>query len=281
MSGLFNRVWSLRAGKAGCEGLRWSSPTRIVFEVLLSGKPRENKATVSLFNISPASIGQLDEDDAIITLNAGFDALSGLIFTGSIARRGVNTLRSDMQNMATATARDGASFITTIEAGEAELALQDTRVSKSFSRNSKNIEIFESIAGDIGVSLAETDQIKALTYSGGWVYQGKASQALDALVRDINASWSIQAGQLLILTGDQTTRDEAYVISPDSGLIGIPAASKDGIELTSLLLSPLRPGRKIRVQSETALGTFKIDEVTHKGDSRGAEWVSKIKAKRL
>lgn len=286
--GLSNRVWSLRVGKPGEEGLRWGTPTAanssdpeptaIDFTVLLSSKPRDNLATISLRNISPASLGQLEEEGAIATLRAGWQALSGQIFGGTIAKRGVDTSRSDAPSHAT-TVRNSATFITTIEAGESELVLQDTFITKSFARATDNITILKSIASDLGVFLGEESLIDLLSYSGGWTYQGKADQALDELVKDIDAEWSIQAGQLLILKDGQSISEEAYVISPLSGMLGVPSVSKDGIELKSLLLAPLRPSRRIIVRSENVNGTYIIDEVTHAGSSRGQEWSSSIKAK--
>jgi hypothetical protein len=277
--GLFGTTYSLRAGLPGEEGLVWSPPTRIVFNVLLTAQRSANKATISLANLDVESIGILDSDGAVVTLSAGFEALSGLIFQGSIAKRGVTTERSDQPIRSTVSTRDGATRITTIEAGEGEFELQNTRVNHSFSRRTTNRVIFQQLADDLNLTLFDASLIDLLTYSGGWPYQGRASGALDSLVRDIGAQWSIQAGQLLILKPNQNTAETVYVISPQSGLLGVPSKTKDGIELTTLLLAPLRPGRRIQVESNTVSGLYRIDEVNHKGDTRPGRFTSSIKAK--
>lgn len=269
MAGLFNRTWSLRVGAPGEEGLEWGPPTRISFDVALSTRSSANKTTIALYNISPASIGVLNTEKAVINLRAGFDALDGQIFSGSVAVGGV------------VTERKGATLVTTITGGEGELELQLTYVVKSYTRGITNITIFKELADDLGVSIRDENLIETLTYSGGWVHEGQAKGALDSLAEDIGARWSIQAGQLLVLRDDQNTAETAYVISPESGMVGIPKQVKGGIEIQSLLLAPLRPGNLIIVQSESVNGTYRLDEVQHKGDYRGQDWYTNLKGRAL
>jgi hypothetical protein len=242
---------------------------QIEFEVTLTSRRGLNKAIIKLFNLSDRSIGQLERPNTAVTLSAGYPDLEAQIFSGSIAKRGA------------VTERVGGDRVTTIEAGEGELELQSTRIASSFGGKPTARQIIEGIASQLNVGVFEPDSIPALTYQSGWVFSGLARQGLDAIARDLGANWSIQAGQLHMLAPGATSGETAYLISPESGLIGPAKRTKNGVEITSLLLPGLRPNRRITVESEALSGFFKPTEVVHSGSYRGDSWQSLVRAREV
>jgi hypothetical protein len=274
---MFDRAWILSAGPKGKEGQQWGhpfadqeEPPQIKFSVELTRSKYANKASIQLNNLSDQSIGLLQQPNTTVRLSAGYASrqLLAVIFNGQIAKRGVKTKRI----------ADG-TYETTIEAGEAEISLQDTWLAISLGPGTDNRGALFRIAGALGVTLYGKDQIPLKTFSTGWVYDGKAGGALDELADSVGADWSIQGNELQILKPGEARQDVVFIVSPESGLIGIPEKVKDGISLTSYLLPALRPNRTIQIESSTATGLYIIDSLTHEGDWKRGPWVSKIKAR--
>jgi hypothetical protein len=274
MPRLWDRRWNLSAGLPGESGLSWGTASepapQIEFDVQLTSRSGLNKAVIKLYNLSDRSVGHLERPQTVVTLSAGYPDLIAQIFSGSIAERGATTEWTS-----------GGDRITTIEAGEGELELQQTRIASSFAGKTSVIEVLEGIAGALNVGLYQPDQIPSLEYQSGWVFAGLARSALDSIARDLRVEWSIQGGQLLLIEPGATTTESAYLISPASGLIGPAKRVKQGVELTSLLLPGLRPSRRVTVESDALSGFFKPTEVQHQGSYRGDIWKSVVRAREV
>jgi hypothetical protein len=62
-------------------------------------------------------------------------------------------------------------------------------------------------------------------------------------------------------------------LTPDSGLIGTPKRTEDGITGKCLLQPNFKLNGLVHVESaETGSGIHKVIAFTHTGDSRGNEW---------
>jgi hypothetical protein len=236
------------------------------FEIEQTSNRGTNKAKVELFNLSPLQRGVLEQPGAFLTITAGYVGNVGLLFQGSIAKQGVSTKLVPPNR------------ITTVTAGEGELEIQGTEIRESFGAGVTNRQIIERVAALMGLGIKDAALIPLLTYGLGQAYASRADLVLDQIVRDIGAAWSIQAGQIQILTGEQATTDDVILIRKDSGLIGAAAPTKDAVEFTSLLQPPLRPGRKVQVESLDVTGLFRLDEIKHTGDYRATPWFSRCKA---
>ena len=64
------------------------------------------------------------------------------------------------------------------------------------------------------------------------------------------------------------------VLKPKEG----EKAKRTGIEVTSLLNAGIRPGRRIQVLSKYLDAVYKVEKVTHAGDTHGGEWYSQVEA---
>ena len=98
--------------------------------------------------------------------------------------------------------------------------------------------------------------------------------------------WSIQNNELQILEELQTTGEEAILLTPETGLIGIPSKStakdKQGTIIQSLIMAnELKPGRAVKVQSKNDNSIFKLLEVQFIGDTHGNTWTAKSLGKEI
>lgn len=81
----FDRQYRLAAGKAGSQGFEIggdSRPLHISFSVEKADTDSANTAKVSLWNLSPAHKAELNKDDCVVALRAGYGSVMPLIFAG-------------------------------------------------------------------------------------------------------------------------------------------------------------------------------------------------------
>lgn len=276
---LFGRVWQLTAGVPGRSGLRWEGrvedgrPTtegpEIEFSVTKSRKRSSNKAEISLYNINDDSIGVLMSPGCEVRLVAGYAEAAGLIFEGQIARRGVTV------------ERQRPTLKVKIQAGDGEAALSRVSQGISLDAGARYRDAIRACCTDMGIAAGNLSDIVGIDrqFSGGFVATGPTRDILTGLMRDLGCEYSIQNGALQALAPRAARREQAVFLSPQSGLIGSPSVTKDGVELKCLLQPRILPGSLIDLESYEIGMIGVVSEVTHAGSARGGDWYTAIKAK--
>jgi hypothetical protein len=113
----------------------------------------------------------------------------------------------------------------------------------------------------------------------------------------VGARWSAQGGALVLIPDGGVRAGEAIVIGPQSGLVGIPEATDNGVVVHTLLNPDLTIGTSVLIDSslivqtvtlnhfrpdlgfvfETSnLNLYRVLAIDHTGDTRGQEWYSDI-----
>lgn len=264
---LFDRKVEVRIGPPGGLGRAWSD-LRIAFSVERTSAAEPNTAEIQLYNLSDDSIGFIESGGNYVQLLAGYGSPS-LIFSGDVPKRGVKTEWS------------GNDRITTIEAGDGELAIDESVFNWSFDAGATNHQILERIISEMGVGVGTLDVLPLQTFASGMVFMGRARDALQRVVSKAGASWSIQDGALQILLAGNATPETAVLLSPDSGMVGSPTRTDSGIEAVSLMQPGLRPGRLVQIQSRVITGLYRCRKVTHAGDTHGGDFTSSVEAKEV
>ena len=283
MSFLYDRAWLFTAGPVGAPAIAYGSETtlpggntpNIEFEVTKTPRRGANQATIRLYNLNPVTNGLIESIGPTVTLSAGYSGAGaafgtlGLIFTGTVSRRGVTTVR------------EGADRVTTIEAGDAELALQSARSDISLAPGSTTTLALQQLLLKLLVGPGNVGLLPPLPFSTGWYHYGLARDALTQIADMYDATWSIQDNQLFILRSGEALPNQAVLLSPETGLIDIPRKTKEGIEAVSLIQSTLTPGGVVSIVSASEQGFYNVREVTHRGSFRSTEWYSSIKGREL
>ena len=263
-----------------------SRDLRIVFEVTkdLFGYP--NLATISLYNLSLQRISQITEEFTGVELKAGYQGVNTLLFKGDV-RNIVNR-------------RDGTDTITEFFAGDGERKIRETKFSKTFASGTSVKQMVLDMAGSFGIPKAKMDglDVSRATLNGA-SFSGSTKDLLDKLGDDYGFYWSIQDGQFV--TQGRDSYDESnrkIIITRSTGMIGSPSITELGADVRTLLNPEYQPYRLIEIKSPNAeikvgnlffrknpptlgSGLFRINKVTHKGDSRGNEWSSSIVGRRV
>lgn len=272
MGQLYGREWSLSIGSR-----QWTD-LRVSFEIKRHLKKYPDPATITIYNLNADNRGNINQGDEV-RLVAGYKNAAGLIYSGQVMDLIVN--------------RDGPDWATTITARDGDAAWKST-LSTSLATNAPLQVAVGFVAGAMGLNVATSSlpYLQGLSTRGYSALVGPGHDILDRILRPFDLRWMLQDGKLVIIPDDGATMEEAILLNKDSGLVGIPepmtdstkksakaqsqaqAAKTRRLRLTSLLQPSMAPGRRIMLESVQYNGLYRIDELIHKGDSRGQDWYS-------
>lgn len=279
MTDLVNRSLVLNVG-----GLRITSPSdindqpglRVTFAIQKNLRKEPNTSTVTIYNLSKDSRSKVQDQDLEVTLDAGYVDNRHLIFAGQL----------DYSSHV----KQGTDWVTTMQSGDGSKVYQTARINESIKGPASLSAVVQKAANALGINIGNAlTKISKGSLRGnlsewvnGVVLQGKAEKQLDKILRSAGYSWSIQDGQLQLLGPEETLEEQAAVLRPGTGLIGSPEPGDKGVIRARSLLQPrLLPGRKVKIESATVNGFFKILKTNFVGDTRGQDWYSDIEGRPL
>lgn len=300
---LFNRVVSLVIGKENGKG-REIANLRIAFSIEKGSTKSPNKCTARVWNASADTRAVMEAVGAVMILKAGYldDIGASLIFTGNVTR--------------SLTVREGPNWITELEMEDGFLEFRDKKVTLSFAAGATTTQVISKIASEFDLTVRPLPKdIAEKQYKSGFAFVGRVRDALDKACNYAGCEWSIQNREVQVLKKGGVLRQRAYLLSPETGLIGSPhrehktmtekAAAKENITLqqpgvrkttkkdkdgevqemlmvlgykVKTLLQPMiEPGGLVQIKSAGIDGEFfKVEEMTHKGDTHGREWETEL-----
>ena len=281
MANLFGRAARLQISSTvpalGASVTNWIEVTglRMSFTVKRTLKPDANSASVEVFNLSATSRAGIKRKGVRVILEAGYaDVGLETVITGDCR------LASHEQS--------GTEWVTRFELLDGGRVLRYGRASTSYAPGTPVSKAVGDLAGKLGLSggqLAKQLPSLAAKTLNGIVTHGSVPETLDKLLKPQGYSWSVQDGKLQVLKGDSDHTELIPLISTDSGLIGSPKLltpdkneGRSLLSFTSLLNARIRPGCLVAVQSKQFSGQFRVETVTHKGDTHGTDWTSEVEA---
>lgn len=246
---------------------------RITFQILQALFSVEDTAECEVYNLSETSRGQAAKPGASFTIEAGYEGSIGTIFRGQ-CRKVVSE-------------RQPTGFVTKMNALDGFQARRVTNL--ALAPGTRVAEAIAAIAKAMGVDARRALQEIATgkfdrsfeVYSNGLSLTGTARDEMDKMSRTHGFDWSIVNGQLVIQLPREGSAETAILLSPETGLIGGPARTLDVkrgrrviVKAKALLQPGLRPGRRVELRSHDISGSYKVYNVTHKGDTDGSDWYS-------
>jgi hypothetical protein len=268
---LFERVCSVIVGTLRVDGLR------VVFRVDKSTAKEPNTLDLQVTNLSEQSRAAMQRKGLRVQVLAGYAAQAAVIFTGDL--RTADHVHA------------GTEWTTKITAGDGERAYQHDHVSESFAPNTPAADVVRRLVRRLGVDPGEALQVAATlqgAFEHGFVAHGKVSAVLDRVLGSRGMGWSVQDGRLQLLRPGETAPGSAVVLSPDAGLVGSPEAGTPAVKggpavlkARSLLQPTLRPGGLVDLRSAAHRGQFRVEKVTHTGDTAGGDWYSDVELRAL
>ena len=279
----FDREYRFAAGQAGVKkagfeiGMTTANrpiPLHISFYINKEDSETPNIGRISLWNLNDEHLEILHSKNCVVTLRAGYGTNIPLIFVGAVTY--------------IETALDSADRATHIEAADGRIELRDTHLSLSYSGKINARNVLDDIAKAMGVAVSYSHNAKFSDFNNGYSVIGKARSALDKACTTSGLQWSIHNGILQVKNkGDSMTR-EVFVLSADSGLIGIPAkmaysasdsnyGEESGYVVEYLLNGAIGIGDFIRLESKYVKGYFRVRSVEISGDNLEGDWICTAK----
>lgn len=251
---------------------------RIEFDVKRDLSKHANSCSIKLTNLNKEARTTLSKKPLSVLLEAGYDGVTRVLYTGDMIY-GISTL-------------DGPNWTTLIQCGDGDRVNASARINRSYAGGTPVKDILKDLAKSMGQVLPSNvlGSRDLDTQVQGYSAYGSAPEQLARLLAAHGYSHSLQNGKLQILRDVETTggdRDE-YLLDEASGILGSPefgSPPRNGkppnVTINMLLYPELRPGGRARVRSLAVNASFKIDSVSHRGDTHGSEWTTSCELKPL
>lgn len=278
----------------GSEGIDCSD-LRIRFVVRTQELNYPGQADITITNLSNATANKIRDEYKEVYLEAGYEGSSAEIFRGEIVQtRGpgresptdtyLNLLAKDAQR-----AHSYAVANKTLAAGH---TFRD------------QVDVCLEAMKPFGVTAGYITDLGSTKMPRGRAMFGMARNQLRAIGMAVGASWFIEGGKLNIIKYDETRPGNAIEINSETGMIGMPVQTIEGVEVRTLLNPRFKVGglvhineasiqrSKLTIDNATAFangqsvqqqlldrnidadGMYKILQIVHSGDTRGTEFYS-------
>jgi len=277
----FDRQYRLAAGPAGGTGFEVGETSKaqpvaphINFFLQKSDLETQNTGRVTLWNLNPPQLAVLNEKDCVVSLKAGYGSKLALIFDGIVSY--------------VSTTIDSADRKTEIEVIDNLVEIRDTYVSVSYNGTVNWKIIFDDVAAQMGVAVSYSYNAEFVDISNGFSFVGLARDIMTKGCKCCNLSWSIQNGVMQVKKPGDVMSREVYVLSPDTGLLGIPARvviTQDeatgkntlGWDVEYFLNGAINIDDYVKLESETVTGYFRVYSLEISGDNVSGDWICKAR----
>lgn len=283
---------------------------RVVFDVTKTATPEPNKARVQIFGLAPPTRRKIAgstrrlEDTRVpfivaegrvvpnglfgvvetihtqlghsyLYLHAGHQGSEQQIFEGSSVR--CSTIHAWTER--------GIS----LEPGDGELASKEALVQRSVRKGLDPLDLVaylvQSLGFTQGTQLVRANPTLPVAFNklqpvSAFYMNGSAYQALDSILIGIGVDWWVEGGEFFAVDKGQTLPGPAVTLSDQDvsnalRVLHVDRIESDGLSVTCQLTGSLRPGYAATMLTREFSGTYRIDQIQHRGDNRsGSPFVS-------
>ncbi|MDC9027118.1 phage protein [Pseudomonas aeruginosa] len=274
------------------EGLDLSD-LRIRFSVRRGDVSTPNTADIRVYNVSGETARKADlREFSRLVLQAGYAGNFGVIFDGTIkqVRRG---RESQTDTYLDITAADGDSAY--------NWAVINTSLAAG-STPEDHLQAAMKAMESRGITMGERPPLPTNKLPRGKVMFGMTRDYLDALGKTQDISWSFQDGKMTLIPNTAYLPGEAVVVNSETGMVGLPEQTQNGVNVKMLLNPAVRCGRRLQINNSSiqrlrlspaeideadvrfmlqqisldADGFYKVLVANHVGDTRGNEWYTDV-----
>jgi hypothetical protein len=259
--------------------------------------PTPNTLSVRVYNLTPTTSARIRVGEfSKVTLSAGYQAgvNYGQIFTGDIKHVHIGRERN-VDNYVEILAGDGDSLY--------NFGLNNTTVGAGASP----ADVFNVVSQAVTQFGVDIDDHAADVFNKmggilprGAVISGLFRTEMSGLCRTADARWSIQQGRLIVVPNTGCLQSPIVKLNSKTGLIGVPEATDNGINIRMLLNGNLQIAGRVQVNEGdinaqivqqqsypnpgdvyfpaqvTTDGVYRVVVLNHSGDTRGQEWYTDI-----
>jgi len=229
-----------QAASGPSEGLELGA-LRVTFNVHNNTVTTPNELNARVYNMAPETMKKVVQFGRV-KLTAGYKyGQYGVIFDGKVMqyRRGKENPTDTYLEII---AFDGDDLSKSISARRYEAGTKESKVIKDLIKDTGMPEghISDKVGTDVLVR--------------PWVIAGMTQKYLRDLMLKYNANCWPDQGKLHIVSQRELLPGEAVVLSPRTGLVGIPEATPEGIQARCLLNPRLRAGTRVKLDNALISG---------------------------
>lgn len=268
------------------------SELRFIFRIKRGDTQTPNTLRVRVYNVSEQTALRTMKEFTRVVLQAGYEGNYGIIFDGTIIQVRIGR-ENQTDTYVDITAADGDSaynfgFVnTTLAAGA---TMQDV------------VDASLKVMEPKGVTKGYMAPLTERRLPRGKVMFGLARDFMAGVARTSQSVWSIQDGKAVMWPETSYNPGDVPEIGPDTGLVGLPEQTSNGITARMLLNPSVKIGTLIRLKNEaiqlyeyspvadqqaensrvamqSALqeeGYYYVMLAEHWGDTRGNDWHTEV-----
>jgi hypothetical protein len=267
------------------------SEFRVTFSIRRGDYQTPNSADVRIYNVAEATANRVTKEFTRLAIQAGYEGNFGLLFDGTIKQ--ARTGRVDAKD----------SYID-ITAADGDEAYNFSTMALSLAAGVKPadaVQEFVRAMAEQGVRQGYVPELSANGGARGRVYYGLTRDELMEFAEQTDCIWSIQDGKLTLIPQTAYIPGDTPVISPETGLVGVPEQTQNGIQMRVLLNPGIKIGQRVKLdsvvnafrygldvqsQASNALlassvktnadGLYYVMSADHCGDTRGNDWYTDL-----
>ena len=267
------------------------SDLRCTFKCVKTVQMQPNISEVVIYNLNAQTENLFIDEGNRVVIEAGYEGEQyGVIFDGTITQP-IREKENGTDYKLTLIAMDGDAFFgggminTTYVKGKTKRAIIENIVTQA-----KNPLTF----GNISANLSTTELTR------GKVVFGLARDYLRQLAQSENATWYIEDGKVNIVKVSDVPEGEVIELSAESGMIGTPTQTEQGVTIKCLLNPQIKTNRLIHIDNSVVRemmipiipiptsatsapaapntrnlnndGLYRVIKVSYIGDTRGDDW---------
>lgn len=270
------RAYKITCGAAGSTGFS-TDKLHIAFEIQKTEDESSNTAKISLWNLNDEHVEMVCEKDCYVELSAGYEN---------------NPLPTIFKGYVTFgdTELDGADRKTTFECADGWVEKRDSYSSRSYTGKTRNKNVIEDAAADMGLSVKFADDCEFTDFPNGYSFIGQTSASLTKACNASGLSWYIDNGIIHIKKSKGTMSRQCFLLNSSTGLIGVPKrltetgdSSDDkktvGYEVQYFLNAGINVSDYVKLETQKVSGYFRVESLTISGDNFSGDWVCKATLK--
>jgi hypothetical protein len=226
------------------------SQMKVKFYVQRGDLQTPNSADVRIYNLNPQTAQKISGAEFTqLVIQGGYEGNFGLLFRGQIKQTPRRGRESAKDSYVDITAADGDSAYN----------FSTTAISLKAEHTAPKDVVQTLIKGMGGIPAGYIPQLSSNALPRGQVYFGLTRDCLRKFARDNDCTWSIQDGQIVFIPQTAYRPGEIPLITPQTGLIGVPEQTQNGLQVRVLVNPAIKIGQCIKLDSEINKARLGLD----------------------
>ncbi len=227
------------------------SELKFRFEVKSAEVESPNNSWIRVYNLSDQTIARIRNQYERVILSAGYGDNVGVIFDGVIKQFRIGR-------------EDSKTTYFDILAADGDIAYNNAVINRTLSAGST---LGDRIAANVATMRA-TGDVKGvqvlMNETGGVLPRGKVLFGMSRLhmrqeAESVGATWSIQNGIVQVIPRNSYKPDQVVVLNGQTGLIGRPEQTVDGIRARCLINPTISVGARVQIDNDAINQTVRKD----------------------